>query len=258
VGQSLFSLSLGAFERLGRMAQRRRRRLRLRGTLGADLESVHLDSLEMLEWARACAAPAISSVYDLGANVGTWTTLARAIFPGAQIQAFEPLPGHADEFARRTQGWPGVVLHRVALGSAAGEAEMDVTSYSDSASLLPLARAGREYFGLTPGARIRVPVVRLDDWCAEHRLPPPDLLKLDLQGYELEALRGAVSLLPHVRYILAEVSFAEFYAGQPLFTEMSGFLAAQGFHLAALGHNAMAAAPLIQADALFTRSRSTL
>jgi len=255
---SLFSRFLGAFERVGRIAQRRRRRLRLRGTVAAGLEPAHLDSLEILEWVRTSARPPIATVYDLGANVGTWTALARTIFPGARIEAFEPLPGHADDFALRTRGWPAVNLHRVALGSEPAEAEMDVTSYSDAASLLPLAKASRDYFGLAPGARVRVPVVRLDDWSVTHQLPPPDLIKLDLQGYELEALRGAAIVLPHVRYVLTEVSFAEFYAGQPLFTDVAEFLSDRGFHLAALGHNAAASAPLVQADALFTRARTTL
>ena len=258
MSRSLLSLGLGAFDRLGRLAHERRRRRRLRGTVAATLESGHLESLEMLEWIRDTATPAIGSIYDLGANIGTWTALARAIFPQASIQAFEPLEPHAEKFADRTKGWPEVALHRVALGSAPAETEMDVTSYSDSASLLALTKAGRDYFGLTPGERVRVSVVRLDDWCAQHRLPAPDLLKLDLQGYEVEALRGAGPMLGRVRYVLTEVSFAEFYAGQPLFTELAAFLAGEGLHLAALGHRAAAAAPLVQTDALFTRRRSTL
>jgi FkbM family methyltransferase len=258
MSQSLLSHGLGAFERIGRLAKNRRRRLRLRGTVAAGLRDDHLESLEMLEWVRTSAAPPVRNIYDLGANVGRWTALARAIFPDAPVHAFEPLDRHAVDFTRRTEGWPQVKLHRVALGSVPGEAVMDVTSFSDSASLLSLAPASSAYFGLAPGERVRVPVVRLDDWCSSHRLPAPDLLKLDLQGYELEALRGAAAVLPQVRFVLTEVSFAEFYSGQPLFTELATFLAAQGFHLAALGHNPAASAPLIQADALFTRKNSTI
>jgi FkbM family methyltransferase len=236
----------------GRLSRRRRLR-RLSATVASDLGTDHIGSLELLEWVRLSARPPVSVIYDLGANVGTWTALARAVFPSAVVHAFEPLPQHFAGFEQRTRGWDGVVLHRVALGACPGFADMDVTSYSDAASLLPLAPASTEYFGLTSGVRVRVPVARLDDWRGERSLPQPDLLKLDLQGYELEALRGAEATLPGVRYVLTEVSFVELYRGQPLFTEVVAFLAHRGFHLTGLGHDGAAWVPLVTTDALFTR-----
>jgi hypothetical protein len=84
------------------------------------------------------------------------------------------------------------------------------------------------------------------------------VIKLDLQGYEIEALRGALGTLSHVRYVISEVSFAEFYVGQPLFTDVVRFLAEQGLFLHALGYNTPLGAPLIQNDLLFSRRRSAL
>jgi FkbM family methyltransferase len=252
----LLDRGFGAFDRLGRLARQRRRRWRLRGTVAAGLATNQIESLELLEWIRATAQPPIAVIHDLGANIGTWTALARAVFPSAVIHAFEPLPAHADSFERRTAGWPDVTLHRVALGATNGTAPLHVTSFSDSASLRPLANAGRDYFGLTDGPTVTVPVATLNDWCTRTNVPVPDLLKLDLQGFELDALRGAENLLPRVRYVLTEVSFAEFYRGQALFTSISRYLADHGFHFAGLGQTTTA--PLVQADALFTRQASTL
>jgi FkbM family methyltransferase len=245
-------------ERIGRYAGRWRRLRRLGGTGAADLRSAHIDSLELLELIQLESSLPVAVIYDLGANIGTWTALARAVFPSAQVHAFEPLPDHTTKFRQRFGSKPGVTLHQVALGAQSGEAEMDVTTYSDAASLLPLAKASQQYFGLSQGSRVRVPVTRLDDWRAANGIPPPDVIKLDLQGYEIEALRGALGTLSHVRYVISEVSFAEFYVGQPLFTDVVRFLAEQGLFLHALGYNTPLGAPLIQNDLLFSRRRSAL
>jgi len=258
VNWRLFYSPLALAERIGRHAAGRRRLRRLRGTVAADLRSAHIDTLELLDLVRLEASPPVAVIYDLGANAGTWTALARAIFPAAQVHAFEPLPAHAEKFRQRFASTPGVTLHEIALGAKSGEAEMNVTSYSDAASLLPLAKASRDYFGLSQGPQVRVPVTRLDDWRTAHGIPAPDLLKLDLQGYEIEALRGAPDTLRDARFVVSEVSFAEFYVAQPLFTDVVKFLAEQGLFLHALGYNTPAGAPLIQHDLLFSRRRSAL
>jgi hypothetical protein len=58
-----------------------------------------------------------------------------------------------------------------------------------------------------------------------------DILKLDLQGYELEALRGATTLLPRVKTITVEVEFVPLYNGQPLFGDVDVCLRQAGFRL---------------------------
>ena len=91
-------------ERLARLAARRRRLGRLKGTVAEQLKVGHIDSLELLELLRR-KAPTV--IYDIGANVGTWTLLAKAIFPAAEIHAFEPLPRHVAAF-QKTLGFLGI------------------------------------------------------------------------------------------------------------------------------------------------------
>lgn len=231
---------------------RLRRRLRaqaVRGTPAAGTDA--FDTYELLQQLRA-VPPRVA--YDLGANRGQWTVLARSVFPGVEIHAFEPLPAHSAEYAARTAGLAGVHLHPVALGDAAGELEMDVTTFSDSASLLTPTAAMAETYAVRTGAKVRVPVVRLDDLVAAHKLPLPDLLKLDLQGYELHALRGAPDCLRHARAVVLELSFREYYAGQPAPGALIAFLEAAGFRLAAFSPDLPSGRPLEQADALFVRA----
>ena len=83
---------------------------------------------------------------------------------------------------------------------------------------------------------------------------PPALLKLDVQGYELEALRGCEDMLDQFAYVYAECSFVELYAGQALADEVIAWLRERGFRLRGV-HNMDydRGGRAIQADFLFAR-----
>ena len=238
-------------ERLALTSQRLRRFARLRGTPAAALSLGHIDSLELLALLRP-QTPAV--IYDIGASSGTWTCLAKSLYPAARVEAFAPRAQPIADFHRWTAAWPDDIhLHRCALGSTERIATMHVMDFSDASSLLPLAEAGAREFNLHPTQEQSVRLIPLDVLVRRENLPPPDLIKLDIQGYELEALRGAVGCLRTARSVLCEVSFREFYTGQPSFAELAVFLDAHGFSLRALGAGTTLGAPLVQADALFTK-----
>ena len=71
-----------------------------------------------------------------------------------------------------------------------------------------------------------IKTTRLDD---VEGLPPIDFLKLDVQGAELDVLRGATQTLENVLVIESEVEFVPLYKDQPLFGEMQVFLRERGF-----------------------------
>ena len=248
---NLFYNPFDLIERLALSVQRRRRWRRLRGTPAAGLALGHLDSLELLELLKP-APPAV--IHDIGANVGTWTCLAKSIFPAAAVEAFEPLEVHFTEFHRRTASWPDVRLHAMALGAQEGTTIIEVMDFSDASSVLPLTAEGQATFHVRPVAQREVRLATLDTLVATGEVRPPDLIKLDVQGYELAVLRGAEQSLAGSSYVLTEVSFREFYRGQPLFAEVISFLAARGFHLRALGSGTPLGKTLVQTDALFVRS----
>jgi FkbM family methyltransferase len=252
---SLLYNPFALIRRLATAVERRQRFRRLRGTPAAALSLGHIDSLELLEL-LAPNPPKV--IYDIGANVGTWTCLAKSLFPKARVEAFEPLASHFSGFKTWTAPWSADVrLHAYALGSTEGTATIHVMNFSDASSLLPLSTAGRDEFQIAPVAEQIVPVMPLDRLVARDNLPPPDLLKLDVQGYELEVLRGAEQCLRQARAVLCEVSFRELYTGQPLFGDIERFLFERGYRLHALGAGTPLGTPLLQADALFLRGDGT-
>jgi FkbM family methyltransferase len=237
-------------ERLATASRRRRRRRRLRGTPAEKLYLGHLDTLELLE--MLCGSPP-RVIHDVGANVGTWTCLAKSLYPDAAVEAFEPLQEHMAGFRQWTAPWKDVRLHLIALGPRDGTVALEVTDFSDASSVLPLADEGRRTFKIASVGHRDVPMATLDGLVAAGDVRAPDLIKLDIQGYELEALRGAQRSLEAARAVICEVSFRRFYEGQALFPEVLAHMDERGFRLHAFGQTLVPGEPLAQADALFMK-----
>jgi FkbM family methyltransferase len=239
-------------ERLAMVSLQRRRLARLSGTPAQRLSLGHIDSLELLEIARPLG---ICSIYDIGANVGTWTLLAKAVIPEATLEAFEPLLIHHLGFQKNVQEISGVRLHRLALGAENTTASLRVTDFSDASSLLPLAEASRLHFALKEVETVATIVRRLDDYRKEAALPLPDLIKLDVQGYELEVVRGGEECLRQAKAVITEVSFINYYEGQCFFHELVEFLGGFGLFVTAFGVNTPLGKVVNQTDVLFTRRK---
>jgi FkbM family methyltransferase len=234
-------------ERLGIESLRRRRLAKLQNSTARKLKLGHIDSMELLE---LCKPLNISTVFDIGANVGTWSLLANAIFPRSQIHAFEPLDVCQRELSENLRDNPHFHVHQVALASKNGLATMHVGGVSDTSSLLPSV----ETDGKEPFRRYEQEVRSLDSYALEHALPPAHLLKLDVQGYELDILKGAAEVLSKTKAVICEVSFVEIYRRQCLFAELVEFMNQKNFSVRAFAQTTPTGVLLRQTDVLFLRN----
>ncbi len=172
------------------------------------------------------------TVIDAGAHHGQFALLALELFPAAGILAFEPLREPRRRFLAALQGEPRVRLYPMALGSRAGEERMLVAARDDCSSLRHATAAQLEMAERSqPVASEAVRVVALDEVLARQALIPPVLLKIDVQGYELEVLQGADGVLGQIDAVYVEASFRELYAGQALISDVIDLLRARGFVL---------------------------
>jgi FkbM family methyltransferase len=139
-------------------------------------------------------------VADVGANVGRWTSALLSAAPDAIVHAFEPGAEAFRELERNVAAHPGVHLHRAAVGSRSGKA----TLWSDTSGsvLASLERRDLGHRGMTFDHAEEVNVVALDEVFA--RCPPPSLVKIDVEGRELDVLAGAVAVLGAVRVVQFE------------------------------------------------------
>lgn len=167
-------------------------------------------------------------VVDGGCNKGDTIAEFLEACPTATVIGFEPIPAMHQRCQRRFAGRPGVTLHQMALGAEEGRSELRVTRNLVSSSLLDPSRFNQSVHGqaMEVVSRESVRVVALDGFVAQGI----DVLKLDLQGGELAALRGAERhLRESLAAVVVEVEFSTMYEGQPLFADIQAFMTAHGF-----------------------------
>jgi FkbM family methyltransferase len=220
----------------------------LRGLLGhrVAMTTEHLEVIRL-------AAPA--TLLDVGANKGQFSLAVRTLFPTAQIHAFEPLPDAQAQFARLFADDLRAKLHGVALSEQEGAADFHVADRADSSSLLPLAEGQKAAYGVGEAGTVTVAKRRLASEIDMATLAGPILLKIDVQGGELDVLKGIDDAdFVRIDRIYIELSFVELYQGQPLFDEVYQFLAGHGYRLRGLFNPSRTHAfGLTQIDALFER-----
>lgn len=193
---------------------------------------------------------------DVGANVGQFSLLVREQKPDARIFAFEPLSRAADTYRKVFTGDESVILHQVAIGPNRADAEMHVSKRADSSSLLPISAIQADQFpGTEEVGRENVKVAPLIDFVAKDQLAAPALLKIDVQGSELDVLSSSRPLLPHIDWIYVEASFIPFYEGQALAHDVVAFLLEINFRLSGIYNPVYdKAGSVVQADFLFARA----
>jgi FkbM family methyltransferase len=204
------------------------------------------------------AALNLGTIIDGGANDGGFASFGREIGPSATIHSFEPVPWLYRILTDKFKADVGFHAYDQALGDTNSEAEFEINDDQYSSSLLPMRLNAESIFpGLNPSNLIRVRVITLDSWSAGREVRRPLLLKLDLEGNELAALRGATVLLKRVDYILTEISFIVLRDGQPSLREIDTFLGQHGFEVldVYIGHQNVRTGRTIWADVLFGRSQ---
>lgn len=188
-----------------------------------------------------------NTIIDVGAYRGSWTKLASTIWPNANLIMFEPNAAREPE-CRNTAETLKATLFEKLLGAKHGE----VVEFNVMAN-------GSAIFGErspVPRTVEKLELSTLDNCLGSFK--PPALLKIDAQGYELEILKGASTILPKVEAILLEVSIIEINEGAPLLKEVAVFMAQLGFVTYDIVeiHRRPLDRALNQIDVIFVRSTS--
>jgi len=197
------------------------------------------------------------TIVDIGANRGQFSLAARQCQPDAKIFSFEPLLKPAETFRRVFSNDDKTILFPYAIGTEKKTSIIHLSSRDDSSSLLPITDTQKDLFPGTAECGVtEINVVPLDEILKLKDIKKSALLKLDVQGYELEALMGSESFLQQFDHIYVECSFIELYKGQALVHDIIDYLSENDFYMGGiynLSYDKQGVA--IQGDFLFIKNK---
>jgi FkbM family methyltransferase len=135
----------------------------------------------------------IARFFDVGANDGGTARLAASYFPQARIIAFEPHPATFARLVKRMARQPRFEAYNLALGPQTGEVTLFEYRPSRINSLAPNA----PYAVRFPEKATTIPVqcTTVDAFCALHEIDAVDVLKIDTEGFDMQVLQGAATLI---------------------------------------------------------------
>jgi len=153
---------------------------------------------------------------DVGACAGDWTRQFKQVFPDCRVLMIEARSEMVDELAEVPKEFPGVGFRIACLGAS--------NQFVDFAEMGTGSSVFHEQSNV-PRAMVHKKTQRLDDLLltadARNR---PDVIKLDVQGYELEVLKGARWSLGYAQLVITEASLIPLNYGCPLIHEVIAFM----------------------------------
>lgn len=172
----------------------------------------------------------IPCIYDIGAHHGVFSSAFAKLNQTKHVVAFEALPSSFERLRASLATQPKVIPLNVALGSTRSPSTFNVNQFSASSSFLPMEALHKELFPQTTESRpVEIMIEPLDAIVGQHSLPDPTLIKIDVQGFEGEVIRGGEKTIGSARYCVIEVSLVPLYTGAPTFREIERLMEDLGF-----------------------------
>jgi len=182
--------------------------------------------------------PTNPNIIEAGAYIGTDSVRMAKKWPEGHIYSFEPVPKLYEILLDHTKEYANIHTFEFAIGNSIGKAKMHVSELCDkpgtpfaSSSLL----APKKHLYLDRSIHfpkvLDVDVTTFDNFLEENEISHIDFLWLDMQGFELNALKASPKILKSVKVILTEIEFSEAYENQYLFKDIKHWLEEQGFQM---------------------------
>lgn len=150
--------------------------------------------------------PTSTIVFDVGANQGEWIKQALHINPNIQAHCFEPCKDSYDALVKNN---PNIICNHMGLSSKKQDKEIFLFNECSSYNSL-YQRKG--LLGIkVPTKTETIQLDTLDNYCQTHNITHIDFLKIDVEGHELEALKGSTNLLKHNKIKVIQFEYADTY-----------------------------------------------
>jgi FkbM family methyltransferase len=166
-----------------------------------------------------------ATVVDVGAAYGSFASQCVTVFPKARFLLLEPLVEYQPFLKELTASMPMAQCIMAAATAHQGEIVLNVHPDLVGSSLFREVENNTDVNGLPRTVR----AITIDGLLEETGAKGPFLLKVDVQGAELEVLRGAENMLADTEYILLEVSLFRFFQDGPDFNDVVLYMKSHGF-----------------------------
>ncbi len=197
----------------------------------------------------------VRTVLDIGANEGDFARAIGGRLPAARIYSFEPLAGAYAKLCEKTNGFAQYKAYNFALGDVSGQLEIHRNAYSPSSSILPMSALHRTSFPIAShdAGVEKIEIRRLDDIAEDMGFLDDVFVKIDVQGFEANVIRGGQQALKRAKVVIVETSFDLLYENQPLFDQIYGMMKELGFLYSGNWDQLIdpASGRILQADAIF-------
>ena len=173
----------------------------------------------------------INVIIDVGSNKGQFILLAEKLFKNIEILSFEPISELYEKQKKFFKNKTNINFFNIGLGSNKSRMILNITRKKDSSSFLKIKDSillGKE-FNIIEKREILIST--LDDILKNYNLTGSILLKLDVQGYELEVLKGSSTILKKIKYIIIEIPDKQLYVKQDIGNSILNYLEIHNFKI---------------------------
>ena len=173
-------------------------------------------------------------ILDIGGGIGATVKLFNQFYPENKILVFEPIDDNFNAIKLRFSPYTNIEILKYAIGNENSVKKINIANRITSSSILPLAAdKNSEFFNENNLGQARVEsieIVRLDDFMIKYH-DEIGIMKIDVQGFELDVLKGAEVTLNRTDIVVLEVNNHNGYVGSPKYYDIDKFLREHNFTL---------------------------
>jgi len=172
----------------------------------------------------------INCVLDIGANVGEFALIFHHLFNSPNIHCFEPLPECIEILNKTTKDKDNITIHPYALGLINSKEILHVSSHGPSSSIMPMGELHKAAYPHSADSKdIEIECRVLDEVFKPTEINDNLLIKIDVQGFERNVIKGGEGVFSRAKIVVIEMSLQELYENEAQFDELYSLLINLGF-----------------------------